>query len=361
MPKLERKELVNVLRTRNFAAVRAAIRADAKAARSAAAVLTAAQLGWIEALELLIHSGADVNASYRNYRPLHALIQERPHKPGQTTSERLACLKWLLAHGADPELPGAWPSMRAILVAAFAGEPRYVNELKKGGARVDGFVAAALGDLRRVERSLKSDPGFVTARDPGGLTALHCAAGSRLGSKSPKTRQALFAISKLLLDKGADPAARLRSWGQDVDALYFATSSEQTDVLELMLERGADATSALVHAVWKDLGIAEICLKHGAVIDRARDGEKPLLNQMIRWGQFEPAQWLLDHGASPNLRDEQGWTAVHQAASRGNEQMLKAVLAAGGDASRKGNAGETPAEIARARRRGKLAAMLAGW
>jgi ankyrin repeat protein len=138
-------------------------------------------------------------------------------------------------------------------------------------------------------------------------------------------------------------------------------SSEQSEVLELMLKRGADATSALVHAVWKDLSLAEICLKHGAVIDRARDGEKPLLNQMIRWGQFKPAQWLLDHGASPNLRDEQGWTAVHQAASRGNEQMLKAVLAAGGDRSRKGNAGESPAEIARARRRSKLVAILAGW
>jgi ankyrin repeat protein len=339
--------------------VRATIRADAKAARSPAAVLAAAQLGWTKALELLVRNGADLNASYRNYRPLHALIQERPHHFEQTTPDRVACLKWLLKHGADPEQLAAWPSMRAILAAAFAGEPLYVDELKKGGARVDGFVAAALGDLRRVERSLKSDRGFATGRDPGGFTALHCAAGSRLGNNNAKMRQALLAISKLLLDNGADPGASLRSWSHEVDALYFAVSSEQTDVLELMLERGADATSALVHAVWKDLRLAEICLRHGAVIDRARDGEKPLLNQMIRWGQFRPAQWLLDHGASPNLRDEQGWTAVHQAASRGNEKMLKAVLAAGGDASRRANAGETPAAIARARRRSKLVAILA--
>jgi hypothetical protein len=39
--------------------------------------------------------------------------------------------------------------------------------------------------------------------------------------------------------------------------------------------------------------------------------------------------------------------------------MLKAVLAAGGDAWRKANAGETPAAIARARRSGKLVALLA--
>jgi ankyrin repeat protein len=65
-------------------------------------------------------------------------------------------------------------------------------------------------------------------------------------------------------------------------------------------------------------------------------------------GQFRQANWLLKHGADPNRRAEgNGWTAVHQAASRGNVNMLKAVLAAGGDASARDAEGLTPRDVAR--------------
>ncbi|MEK6300939.1 MAG: ankyrin repeat domain-containing protein [Acidobacteriota bacterium] len=79
---------------------------------------------------------------------------------------------------------------------------------------------------------------------------------------------------------------------------------------------------------------------------------------MIRWGQMKAVLWLLDHGASANRGDAQGWTARHQAASRGNERMMKAVLAAGGDPSRKDLEGNTPLDIAKAKRYVKLVALL---
>ncbi|MEK6407415.1 MAG: ankyrin repeat domain-containing protein [Acidobacteriota bacterium] len=69
---------------------------------------------------------------------------------------------------------------------------------------------------------------------------------------------------------------------------------------------------------------------------------------------------MLERGASPNVADEQGWTAVHQAVSRGNEKILKAVLDAGGDSSRKDNEGNTPLELAQAKRRPKIVALLGG-
>jgi ankyrin repeat protein len=55
---------------------------------------------------------------------------------------------------------------------------------------------------------------------------------------------------------------------------------------------------------------------------------------------------LLAKGASPNVPDERGWTAVHQAVSRGNVKMLQDLLAAGGDASRTDNEGLTPRDYA---------------
>ncbi len=84
--------------------------------------------------------------------------------------------------GADPELLGAWPSARALVIAAFSGRPEFVDCLRRKGARVDGFTGAALGEKKAVAKALE-DPAFANARDGGVLTALHCAAGSALPAR----------------------------------------------------------------------------------------------------------------------------------------------------------------------------------
>ncbi|MFY9607910.1 MAG: ankyrin repeat domain-containing protein [Blastocatellia bacterium] len=362
MPKTDTKKLIESLRAGDLADVKVLVKRDPEAARSPQVIVEAGRLGWKEALDLLVKNGSDPNAMSRGYRALHSLIQEAPHKGHDTaTASRVVCLKWLLASGADPEQLGGWPASRAIITAAFVGQPAYIEELRRAGAVVDGFVAASLADMRRVEKALASDPAFVMARDPGGLTALHCCAGSRLGAANKKIKDRLFAIAGLLLDHGGDVKASVRSWSHHVDAVYFAVSSSQLELFELLLERGADATAALPATLWREgFEFAELALRHGAKIDRAMDNGKPLLNQMIRWGRIKPALWLLKHGASPNLADSQGWTAVHQAASRGNEQMMKAVLLAGGDPVLRDKEGNTALEIARAKGRPKLATQLGG-
>src|SRR6185369_1478918 len=193
---------------------------------SARPVVDAARRGDRKALAALLAQGADLNGIWRGYRALHALIQEEPHaaaaRPGK---ERLACLRWLLAHGADPELPGAWPPARALLVAAFAGEPAYVAELREHGAKVDFFARCALGELPAVKKELLRSPALARERDGGTLTALHCACASRMGQADPKTEKRLLAIAEWLLDAGADPQATAQSWSHEVDATYFACGS----------------------------------------------------------------------------------------------------------------------------------------
>jgi ankyrin repeat protein len=354
-------KIAECLRKGDLAELKAFIKANPTSARDSKAVVEAGRLGWKEALELLKRNGADLNASTRNYRALHSLIQEAPHAGvSKDVQSRVKCLKWLLANGADPEQLGAWPSMRAMLVAAFVGEPAYVAELKNAGARIDGFVSAALGDLGAVKKALKK-PGFATARDSGGLTALHCCAGSRMGSRDSKVRAALTEIARLLLDEGADPNALVRSWGHSVDPVYFAVSSKQGAVLALLLEHGADPSAALVPAVWKNnIEFAELAMRHGGDINEALDEGKPVLNQMIRWGQVKQTLWLLSQGANPNIPDEQGWTAVHQAASRGNERLMKAVLEAGGDLQQPDREGNTPVDVALIKGRTKMIALVEG-
>ena len=349
-------DLHAVLRRGNLADVRAALRADPASARSPRLVTEAGRLAWREGLALLVRAGADLNASWRGYHPLHALIQDAPHaRRVKPSSERLNCLDWMLAHGADPDLAGAWPPARALVVAAFVGERAYVDRLVAGGAAVNGFVCAALADVRGVRRAIGADPAFAVARDVGGLTALQCCAGSRLGGASPSVSRALTEVASLLADHGADPHAKARSWSHEIDATYLSVSSGNRELFEWLLDRGGDPHDALVATLWnRRLDWAESALAHGADPNRAAEAGRPLLNELTRWGQVEPALWLLARGADPNAKDGRGWTAVHQAASRGNERLLRAMLDAGGDWSRPDALGQTPQDVVNERHRERL-------
>jgi len=347
-------DLIEGLRAGDLAAVRAMLKADPKVARQPRVMNEAAARAFLPAVKLLHKNGADLNGVWRNYRPLHNLLQADPHTAaGKPAPERLQCLEWLLEHGADPELTGAWPAARAIIIAAFVGEPEYVKRLRRAGAHIDGFAGAALGDCRLVERTLRERPGFARERDHGGLTALQCAAGSRM----PKAR--IVDAARLLLDAGAEVNARTRSFAHAVDAPYFAAGANNRAMFELLLERGADPTEALSHAVWgKHFELADLALARGGDADRATANGKPLLNDLIRWGQIPQMMWLLERRASPNVPDGEGWTAVHQAASRGNARMLRAVLDAGGDLTRRDHRRLKPLDVARRTKRQKLVGML---
>ena len=347
------------IRGGDVATVRRELEADPKLAKKAQHVVDAARFAQRDVLALLFARGADPNAANRGYRPLHALIQEEPHGDREPPSKaRLACLALLLEKGADPEQLGAWPASRALITAAFTGIDVFVESLLAAGAVTDGFSASALGDLAGVKRALKADAKFARARDTGGLTALQCAAGSRMGRDDAAKARKLLEIAALLLDAGADANARTKSWSEEVDVAYFAVRDPA--MLELVLARGADATAALSSALWTAaVELGPIVLRHGGELDRAVHDGRPLLNDLIRWGQFRPAMWMLEHGASPNLPDGRGWTAVHQAASRGNERLMRAILAAGGDRTRLDGQGLPPWKVAMLARKPKMMELLA--
>jgi ankyrin repeat protein len=351
--------VIAAVRVRSVSALQRAL--DTKAAPvPVRAVVEAAQLAWTDGLDLMTRYGADLNAVDRHYRPLHALIQDKPHNGQGPSPERLACLEWLLARGANPEGQGGWPSTRALILAAFAGAPEYVAVLERGGARIDVFTASALGDARGVARWMEQDPELARARDAGLLTALHCCAGSRLGLRQPGVAERLVETAGALLDAGADLHAHLRSWGHDVDVAYLVVRAGQTTMLRLLLERGLDPTAAIAPAAWDGRAdLLDLALAYGAEIDRAREHARPILNELVRWGQFAQARLLLARGANPNVADDRGWTALHQAVSRGNAVMLEELVRAHGDGTRADHSGQSPRDLARAKGRSDLVRLLA--
>ena len=79
-------------------------------------------------LQQLLRQGANPNAPWRGYPPLHTLTPVTP--------QILACLEILLDHGADPLLPGDQPAIdrlhhRGIKVEKLAptGTGRYGHQL----------------------------------------------------------------------------------------------------------------------------------------------------------------------------------------------------------------------------------------
>jgi ankyrin repeat protein len=326
----------------------------------AQAMMNAGRLSWLPGLRLLVAKGGDLNASYKNYRAIHALIQEKPHAGATATRARIECLRWMLAHGADPEQMAAWPAARALVIAAFQGDPSYVRELVDAGATINVFTAAALGRLAAVKKLLARDPLLANARDDGKLTPLQCCGGSRLGASDARVAKALLECARVLVDAGADVNAQTPSWGHDVSVSYFVIRAGQIETLRLLLDRGLDPTAAVATAAWEGReDVLDLLIARGANLDRAFDHTRPVLNELVRWGQFSHARRYLARGASPNVADDRGWTAMHQVVSRGNLKMLQDLLAAGGDANRADADGRTPRGMAKKRARTDLLSLMA--
>lgn len=300
------------------------------------------------AIARALRAGADPNRSQRGWTPLAALIQETAHgdEPAIEPQRRLAAIGALLDGGAALEQRSGFPAVEPLLLAALGGEHDVVELLIERGARVDDFAAAALGKRAALAKRLAAEPALAKAREADGFTLLHFACGSRMGRDDARLARALDELVALLLEAGADPNAVGIARKAPLAPSYFAIGARRFETTRLLLQRGADPTTALATALWntkEEFGrFGALCIEHGARLADARSAGRPLLNDLVRWGQFAPARWLLERGADPNQPDDEGFTALHQAASRGNLAMWETLLAAGGDPQRAARDGTTP-------------------
>jgi ankyrin repeat protein len=234
----------------------------------------------------------------------------------------------LLQQGADVNAAQG-DGMTALHWAALNGDVDLASMLLYAGGnpgattRLGAYTPLHLAcrDGRAAMVKLLVDRGAdVAARTTTGATPLMLAA--RAGQAD---------AVRVLLDRGADPNAKESAYGQT--ALMFAAAFDRSGVVTLLLAHGADASAASTFVDLKALGLPEpptAAVGRGAGGAAEESGAKPAPPK----GPKKPPQ--IGGVTRPFLYNELigaqgGLTALHFAARQGNIASARALLAGGAD------------------------------
>ncbi|MCU1292546.1 MAG: Ankyrin [Bryobacterales bacterium] len=254
------------------------------------------------AIRLLETDGSLIRACDRDGRtPLHVAAQG--------TDEELVI--WLLDRRAkvnQPDIRGLTP----LDLAALSADPRNDNathfpaiakSLLERGADLTVRAAVALGDICRIADLVRADPGLLREiGSDGGLLTLAVKHGQ-------------IEIVRLLLDLGADVDERINlqeleeptlSWGMP---LWYAALANHRDIVELLLNRGADPNANVYASGWPlrnawnhpDDSVKRLLLARGA---------RPQPYMVAEHHEVREAKRLLEADRNEGLANELAWSAA---------------------------------------------------
>ena len=236
---------------------------------------------------------------------------------------RLALVRWLVAQGADVEVPGSAVHVTQVMVSPYCIAVRsrraeVARYLLDHGAQADVFCAAFLGQLDALRAHIAEGLADVQSphEDLHPVTPLHYAVDG--GS---------VAAARLLLASGADartPGGRL---------LTSAASQGSIELVRLLLDQGAEAARAeALGPLHTDRRIAGLLVARGFDLNVPIRGQETPLTMACRADKGEhPAvvAALLELGADPNATNARGRTPLAVATSARFDETVALLRAAG--------------------------------
>jgi ankyrin repeat protein len=337
-------------------------------------ILTAARTGNVPLLQALVDAGADVNARERFYgqTPLmwaaiedHAAAIQLLAGKGADVNARANMLEgeptW--RYGADSRngINGealqnfntnfSKGGLTPLMYAAREGSASAVRALMDAGAShstvdPEGFTPLLLAVLNGhydTAAALVEKGADVNQADRSGQTALFAVTDLRsllwvYNRPRPRPRTTLDSVglARLLLDKGAKVDAKLTGparrpmggggsglTGRGATAFLRAAVASDLPMMQLLLERGADAKVTTANGVNALHAAAGLRWSDNSMSWAVAQG---LATEEM---SLEAVDLLLDRGLDVNAVDDQGATALHGAASRGANEIIRLLVSKG--------------------------------
>jgi ankyrin repeat protein len=340
-------------------------------------LMTAARTGQVDVLTELLAHGADVHATESS--------QEQTALMWAAHENQADVVRALIDYGADPDahsrvlIPPEWKwattgmvstllprgGWTALMYAARQNAMEAARALADAGADLDqvdpdGSTALLLAiinahfDLANLLLERGADPNIA---DETGTTALFAAVDMHtlrpmIARPSPKLagRMDAAALAKALLAHGAHPNARLTraglgrlhesadpALGEGSTPLMRAARSNDIGLMRLLLASGADPT-----LTQRDFTNALMLEAAGG----AQASEYPMELPVTEVGAFEGLTLLLDHGVDVDAFNVNGQTALHMAAARGADGIVRLLAERGAKLNAMNKQGHTPLEVA---------------
>lgn len=217
----------------------------------------------------------------------------------------------------------------------------------------DFLNAVKGGELARVKELLALDPDLAETTDSAGVSALMLAAYKRhdrvathlLGLREELSiweAAALGARSSLLQLLNKSPQLAYAPAVDGYLPLGLAAYFGQADCVQLLLDRGADANAVSRNAM-------QARPLHSAVTQAATERALPVV------------QMLLRAGAEVNIGKSGGYTPLHLAVNRDEDQLVDLLLCFGASMDLRAGDGRSPADIARTRGNAKILALFSAY
>ena len=207
------------------------------------------------------------------------------------------------------------------------------------------YYAAFCGFYDLVERLIMKHPEQVNARGGRILAPLPAALYKRH-----------FEVTNLLYSHGAVVDVRGKS---EYTLLRVASYDGQVDIMRWLLDHGADPnarnrsglTPLSGAASRKHVDAVQILLEYNTDINSQSDGGETPLYWVLTRGHSDGkvpdiVRRLLEHGADPNICDNDRSTPLHQASSRGSLEAVRLLLSYGAKVDEKDEDGRTPFQLA---------------
>jgi ankyrin repeat protein len=285
--------------------------------------LTAAEAGDVSALRRLLDRNPRLARAEYWYAPAVHFAAREGH---------LEAVRVLLASGADPERNGL-NDRNLIEMSRERGHDAVVRILERARDQRGRVVAqkadhpihraAARGDVDAVRAMLDEDPSIVDRGHTRGLTPLQLAVVEH--------RQR---VVTLLLDRGANIHAS--GGGQDLQAIDLAVcerGNPDVDMARLLLSRGATYDVTIAAALGDIDAVRRMLDNAPSRISEARPSGRRPLSVAVEFGHDDIVRLLLERGTDPCWEepDAPHGTTLHKAAVSGNLAIVELLLDHGAD------------------------------